>query len=445
MRRPRIHELIRLPEKQAVKQYLDGDNFNVLKQMLLAWGTVFSIGTVVLLSEGHYVQAGIWGVAMLATLAVYAARGTHFLQDNLRPILGIYLVVLLLVFARTLEEAGAVYSFAGFLFPSLLLAFRLRWYEYVALLSIFYATTSWVVVTSELAPQTATRVGMLIAALAWACAVFGLSQRFTRRRVERFVRDWRSELLREKEQSRMRDELNSAREMQLSMLPRHDPDMDWLDFSGVSLPASEVGGDYFEHFKVNDSVLAVVIGDVAGHGMASGLVLSGVRSGLYLLRENLTAPVEVLERLNRLVRETAPRRMFVTLQIAVLNAETRMLTVANAGHPPLVRLDASTGKAEVLGSSGLPLGTQLEPEFTVVEKPMEPGDVLVFHTDGVLEVSDLHEESFGEDRLRREVARTGRRSSARQIRDSILNEISRFKGDVSQADDLTLVVARFMP
>ena len=301
MRRPRIHELIRLPEKQAVKQYLDGDNFNVLKQMLLAWGTVFSIGTVVLLSEGHYVQAGIWGVAMLATLAVYAARGTHFLQDNLRPILGIYLVVLLLVFARTLEEAGAVYSFAGFLFPSLLLAFRLRWYEYVALLSIFYATTSWVVVTSELAPQTATRVGMLIAALAWACAVFGLSQRFTRRRVERFVRDWRSELLREKEQSRMRDELNSAREMQLSMLPRHDPDMDWLDFSGVSLPASEVGGDYFEHFKVNDSVLAVVIGDVAGHGMASGLVLSGVRSGLYLLRENLTAPVEVLERLNRLV------------------------------------------------------------------------------------------------------------------------------------------------
>ena len=126
--------------------------------------------------------------------------------------------------------------------------------------------------------------------------------------MERFVRDWRAELLREREQSRMRDELNSAREMQLSMLPRHDPEMDWLDFSGVSLPASEVGGDYFEHFKVNDSVLAVVIGDVAGHGMASGLVLSGVRSGLYLLRENLTSPVEVLERLNRLVRETAPRR-----------------------------------------------------------------------------------------------------------------------------------------
>ena len=243
----------------------------------------------------------------------------------------------------------------------------------------------------------------------------------------------------------MRDELNSAREMQLSMLPRHDPDMDWLDFSGVSLPASEVGGDYFEHFRVSDSVLAVVIGDVAGHGMASGLVLSGVRSGLYLLRENLTSPVEVLERLNRLVRETAPRRMVVTVQIAVLNAETRLLTVANAGHPPLVRLDSTTGKAEVLGSSGLPLGTQLEPEFTLVEKPLEPGDVLAFHTDGVLEVSDLHEESFGEDRLRREVARTGRRSSARQIRDSILNEISRFKGDVRQADDLTLVVARFMP
>lgn len=428
-----------------MKQYLDGGNFNVLKQMLLAWGTVFVIGAIVLLSENRFDQAGVWGIALLATLGIYVARRTHFLHDNLRPILGIYLVFVLLVFARTLEEPGAVFAFAGFLFPSLLLVFRLRWYEYLALLSIFLATTIWVVIATDLAPQTGSRIGMLIGALAWSSAVFGMSQRFTRRRVERFVRDWRTELLREREQSRMRDELNSAREMQLSMLPRHDPEMEWLDFSGVSLPASEVGGDYFEHFKITDSVLAVVIGDVAGHGMASGLVLSGVRSGLYLLRENLTSPVEVLERLNRLVRETAPRRMFVTLQIAVLNAATRRIMVANAGHPPLVCLEASTGKGSLLGSSGLPLGTQLEPEFSVVEKSMEPGDVLVFHTDGILEVSDLHEESFGEDRLRREVERTGRRRSAREIRDSILNQVSRFKGDVSQSDDLTLVVARFTP
>ena len=428
-----------------MKQYLDGGNFNVLKQMLLAWGTVFIIGAIVFLSENRFDQAGVWGIALLATLGIYVARRTHFLHDNLRPILGIYLVFVLLVFARTLEEPGAVYAFAGFLFPSLLLVFRLRWYEYLALLSIFLATTIWVVITTDLAPQTGSRIGMLIGALAWSSAVFGMSQRFTRRRVERFVREWRTELLREREQSRMRDELNSAREMQLSMLPRHDPEMEWLDFSGVSLPASEVGGDYFEHFKITDSVLAVVIGDVAGHGMASGLVLSGVRSGLYLLRENLTSPVEVLERLNRLVRETAPRRMFVTLQIAVLDAATRRIMVANAGHPPLVRLEASTGKVSLLGSSGLPLGTQLEPEFSVVEESMEPGDVLVFHTDGILEVSDLHEESFGEDRLRREVERAGRRRSARQIRDSILNEVSRFKGDVSQSDDLTLVVARFTP
>lgn len=159
VRRPSIHELIRLPEKRAVKQYLDGGNFNVLNQMLLAWGTVLTIGAIVLLSENHFDQAWIWSAALLATLAIYVARGTHFLQDNLRPILGIYLVCLLL----------------------------------------------------------------------------------TRRRVERFVRDRRAESLREREQSRMRDELNSAREMQLSMLARHDPEMDWLDFSGVSLPALEVG------------------------------------------------------------------------------------------------------------------------------------------------------------------------------------------------------------
>ncbi len=232
MRRPNLHELIRLPERQAVKQYLDGGNFNVLKQMLLAWGTVFIIGAIVLLSENHFDQAGIWVVALLATLSIYVARRTHFLHDNLRPILGIYLVFVLLVFARTLEEPGAVYAFAGFLFPSLLLVFRLRWYEYLALLSIFLATTIWVVITTDLAPQTGSRIGMLIGALAWSSAVFGMSQRLTRRRVERFVRDWRGELLREREQSRMRDELNSAREMQLSMLPRHDPEMDVARFLG---------------------------------------------------------------------------------------------------------------------------------------------------------------------------------------------------------------------
>jgi sigma-B regulation protein RsbU (phosphoserine phosphatase) len=173
--------------------------------------------------------------------------------------------------------------------------------------------------------------------------------------------------------------------------------------------------------------------------------LSGVRSGLYLLRDSLTSPVEVLERLNRLVRETAPRRMFVTLQIAILQADSGRLTVSNAGHPPLIRIDAATGKAEVLGTSGLPLGTHLNPEFSIAEAALEPGDVLVFYTDGVLEVTNLHEESFGEARLRREVERTGRRSSAREIRDSLLNEVSRFKGDVTQTDDLTLVVARFAP
>ena len=94
-----------------MKQYLDGGNFNVLKQMLLAWGTVLTIGAIILLSEGHFDQAWIWGLALLVNLGIYAARGTHFLQDNLRPILGMYLVFLLLVFARTLEEPGAVYAY----------------------------------------------------------------------------------------------------------------------------------------------------------------------------------------------------------------------------------------------------------------------------------------------------------------------------------------------
>ena len=136
---------------------------------------------------------------------------------------------------------------------------------------------------------------------------------------KRFLNVWRREYSRARERLRMREEIDYARKIQLSMLPQTAPQLSWIDLAAASLPATEVGGDYYEYFKLSDSQLVLVIGDVAGHGLASGLLLSGVRSCLYLLEEDLASPLGVFDRLNHMVRRTTDKRTYVTLLCAVIN------------------------------------------------------------------------------------------------------------------------------
>src|SRR5207249_83659 len=115
----------------------------------------------------------------------------------------------------------------------------------------------------------------------------------------------------------------------------------WADVAGVSLPATEVGGDYYDYFVV-DGRLAIVCGDVAGHGLASGITLSALRSGFTLLRDQLLDPAHVLDRLQEVVTQSSHRRMMVTISVRLLDPETHMATMASAGHPPLLHIHAGT-------------------------------------------------------------------------------------------------------
>ena len=241
----------------------------------------------------------------------------------------------------------------------------------------------------------------------------------------------------------MRTELEDAREVQLSMLPEGIPDLDWVDLASLSLPASEVGGDYFDYFELTGSRLAVIIADVAGHGMASGLVLSAVRGGLHLLRDELARPVEVLEKLDRMLRETVGNRIFVTLQIALLDPGAGRLTVANAGHPPLF-LISRDGGAVRLGANSLPLGTRLAGEFSDETVNVGAGDVLLLFSDGVVEVRNPDGEELGEDRLLKALRQARQLGHAEAIRDGLLEAVERFRQGVEQEDDLTLVVTRIV-
>lgn len=436
--------LTALPEKRAVQRFFDTANAAVLRWVLVAATPGAMAGFITSLTVGRPLLAGLWGAALAVDLFLIFGRRSQLAVDSARQLLIAFLVSHILAAALSLlaDEPEPAYVFVGYVFPASLILFRMRWFEYASLGLGLFATASWIATGEGMPGETGARIGLMVGAAACTVIVTGIAIQWTRRKRRQFLTEWRREVAREREETRMRGELSDAREIQLSMLPRAAPALDWLDSSGLSIPASEVGGDYYEYFELDADRLVLVIGDVAGHGVASGLVLSGVRSGLHLLRDELARPVEVLGRLNRMVRETAPTRMFVTLQVALIERRRASLTLANAGHPPLLLLSGGDDEPRRVGTSGLPLGTRLDPDYQVERHELGRGDTLVLYTDGVLEARNLSGVGFGEDRLSEEARKVPREASARQVRDAIVSGVTRFKGDAVQVDDLTLVVIK---
>lgn len=262
------------------------------------------------------------------------------------------------------------------------------------------------------------------------------SKRLRRQTIE----EWTERRTSAREQLRMRDELQYAREVQISMLPDAPPSLDWVDLAGTSLPATEVGGDYYDYF-VDDDRVAVVCGDVAGHGLGSGIVLASLRTGFALLLESLREPAAVLQRLNDLVAGTSRRRMLATAAVVRLDRASRKATIASAGHPPV--LVRRAGTVEAIELFAPPLGVRLPYRVPWREIPIAAGDVFVLHSDGVYESHNAAGESYGLDRLANLVAGSDGISAA-EIRDAIICDVEAFRAGAPQDDDLTVVVARVL-
>lgn len=267
----------------------------------------------------------------------------------------------------------------------------------------------------------------------------GYNSRRVRRETEA---EWSVRRTHAKEQLRMRDELRYAREVQLSMLPDSSPNLSWLDISAISIPATEVGGDYFDYLPVGEK-MAIVSGDVAGHGLASGIVLSAVRAGFTLLREELGRPSAVLRRLHEVVAQATRRRMLTTANILLLDRHTRVATLANAGHPPLI-LRRADGTVVALELFSPPLGVHLPIHVAERKVPFDTGDVFVVHSDGVYEARNKDGDHYGLEALETIVGAVNHGASAAEIRDAIVQDVERFRDGAPQEDDLTVVVARVL-
>jgi len=445
---PLLDDLVLLPETLAVQRHFDARNYRFFR-WLLGIDLILCLPAIgVALSSSRFVSLAIFIAGLLLTMGLIAARQTQVYEKWFRQILLCYLFFGIFI-CRLASLGGSVIPLFIFI-PLVLLFFRLRLSEELMLFG-----TAWTIavlpLSSEGWPSGAAlpafgAVAALTVTMGFCLAGTILFTQIDRRR---FLAGWRKEHNRARERERMREEIDTARRIQLSMLPQAAPSLSWLELAAASLPATEVGGDYYEYFRLAPGKLALVIGDVAGHGLASGLLLSGVRSCLYLLEDQLTEPLTILERLNHMVRRTTDKRTYVTLLCAVLeheggNGGSSMLTLAAAGHPPVLHYSARTGRFAEIGAGAPPLGTALDARFELRSCPLLPRDLLVFYTDGLVEARNAQGQDYGDARVQRAVARaagTGS-ASAREIRDAILGDLSNFKGDEEQGDDITLVVAR---
>lgn len=243
------------------------------------------------------------------------------------------------------------------------------------------------------------------------------------------------------ERERQRVELETARRIQSSILPELPPRLAGVDLAHAYLPATEVGGDFYDVLALEDGRLAVALGDVAGHGVSSGLVMAAVKSVLAVQTTFDPEVVPVFSTLNRLVYQSARRRLIATLCYGLLDPVKRDLQFASAGHIYPYVLGAD-GRVREIASTAYPLGVRPVLEIRATRERLEPGDTLVLLSDGVVEARpegspDLYGFRRLEESLRRQAGK-----SVDQVRDGILADLARYTGPSPREDDQTLLVLR---
>jgi sigma-B regulation protein RsbU (phosphoserine phosphatase) len=246
-------------------------------------------------------------------------------------------------------------------------------------------------------------------------------------------------------QQRMQRELEIAAEIQISLLPRGLPEVPGMEFAVASLPATEVGGDFYDFIPLDEEHLGIVIGDVAGKGVPAAMLTSLARTILRVEAGYGRSPQRVISQTNRaLLPDLQHAEMFVTALVAFLNREDLTLTYANAGHIPALWWQADLARFEMLSATTPPLGIQSAETGSDQTLQLSPGDFIVFYTDGISEAMAADNQIFGNDRLK-QALKIHAGSTADDLVQSVLSSLRAFRRNAPWSDDLTMIAMRVKP
>jgi phosphoserine phosphatase RsbU/P len=246
----------------------------------------------------------------------------------------------------------------------------------------------------------------------------------------------------ERVKQRIEEELNVARTIQQSLLPRKLPDQGWFRAAGSSVASHQVGGDYFDVVPVNETCWAAVVADVSGKGVSSALLASLLQGALLTVSTETAVLEERMRRINRFFHERTEGEKYATIFHAVLDRAGK-LSYINAGQCSPI-LAAADGQLAWLDATAVPVGMLEDAEFPAAVRLLHPGDKLVVYSDGVTEAQSPAGEFFGRKRLKEAVA-ANLKSSASRLHDAIQAAVTSFTDSAAQADDVTLLVLEYCP
>lgn len=256
------------------------------------------------------------------------------------------------------------------------------------------------------------------------------------------------------EKGRLEQEMFAAREIQQKLLPTGPLRVTGLAVTAFCEPAREVAGDYYDFLPITDSMIGLLIADVAGKGLAAGLYMAQLKVIVQSLSRLHHEPKEFLIAVNKVVAANLDDRSFITMLYGVVDVERREMTFARAGHCPLIHVPASQPagmrKARLLVPDGLVVGLKID-DGTMFESILQeqtislaPGDLVVWFTDGISETMNEAFDCFGEERLAQVVEQYAHLPFD-QLRSYILAELRAFAGGADQHDDMTMILMKIEP
>ena len=237
-----------------------------------------------------------------------------------------------------------------------------------------------------------------------------------------------------------RDELELARDLQASLIPRALPQTPEFELGAHNEIANTVGGDIYDFVPLPDGRLAVLFGDASGHGMAAGLVMAVAHAAFRTQLDVDPAPRAMFATLNRILARTGGPRAFFGCVYLLLGPDGSF-SGSVAGHPPVLRVGPDGSVRESIGKGAYPLGIRPELIWEVETGALQPSELLFLHSDGLSEACDASGQQFGDARIEAAI-RESVRLPAQPLADAVAAEMHRFLGGQSAGDDVSVAVIR---
>jgi sigma-B regulation protein RsbU (phosphoserine phosphatase) len=242
------------------------------------------------------------------------------------------------------------------------------------------------------------------------------------------------------EKKKIEAQLQIAREVQERLLPEEPPRLTGYDIAGICLSTYDIGGDYFDFLPLDSNSLGIAIADVSGNGIPAALLMMGFKSLLLTNAAEKKDPEKVMEEMNRFIPELTRKRDFITAIYGILNSKHHIFRFTNAGHyHPLVL--RARGDIELVGTIGPGLNIIRESSYETSEVIINPDDILLLYTDGVLDIFNSEREDFGIERLKDELRKFSG-LNAKHLIERIISATKDFSKQSFYTDDLTIIVVK---